>query len=120
MREAAKRDIGSGANQVPDMNLFSNAFNGVSGYCYLPNGVIIQCAGISGIPAGGSLEVAYPIAFPNAMMFVIASPATATNGTTPISIAIDAASVADPKKTIMIRNVSSVNNGGTRLFALGR
>ncbi|HDS0802537.1 TPA: hypothetical protein QDV83_001867 [Escherichia coli] len=97
------------------MNLFSNAFDGVSGYCYLPNGVIIQCAGISGIPAGGSLEVAYPIAFPNSMMFVIASPATATNGTTPISIAIDAASVADPKKTIMIRNVSSVNNGGDLL-----
>ncbi|PNF08846.1 hypothetical protein A6J71_01100 [Enterobacter cancerogenus] len=56
LREAAKRDIGSGANQVPDMNLFSNAFNGVSGYCYLPNGVIIQCAGISGFQQADRLK----------------------------------------------------------------
>ncbi len=118
--EAARRDIGTGSNQLPEMSMFASAFSGASGYCKLPNGVILQSAAISGIPAGGSLEVTYPIPFPNLMMFVIAAPAIAANGTTPISIAIDAASVTDPKKTIMIRNISTVNNGGTRLFALGR
>lgn len=118
--EASRRDIGTGLNQVPDMSFFASAFGGANGYCKLPNGVILQCAAISGIPAGGSLEVTYPIPFPNLMMFVIAAPAIATNGTTPISIAIDAASVTDPKQKIMIRNISTVNNGGTRLFAFGR
>ncbi|EEW6791791.1 hypothetical protein D6W19_005420 [Escherichia coli] len=102
------------------MSFFANSFVGVSGYCKLPNGVIIQCAGVNGIPAGGSLEVTYPISFPNAMMFVIAAPAIAYNGTTTISIAIDASSVSDAKKSIFLRNISTVNNGGTRLLAIGR
>ncbi|HDJ9227131.1 TPA: hypothetical protein PRR23_004011 [Escherichia coli] len=102
------------------MSFFANAFIGVSGYCKLPNGIIIQCSGVNGIPAGGALEITYPIAFPNAMMFVIAAPAAAANGTTPISIAIDAASVTDAKKSILLRNLSTANNGGTRLLAIGR
>ncbi|MDM7104269.1 gp53-like domain-containing protein [Klebsiella pneumoniae] len=118
--DAAKRQVGTAANQLPDMSFFANAFSGVSGYCKLPNGIIIQCSGVNGIPAGGVLEVIYPITFPNAMMFVIAAPAAAANGTTPISIAIDAASVTDAKKSILLRNLSTVNNGGTRLLAIGR
>lgn len=118
--DAAKRQVGTAANQLPDMSFFANAFSGVSGYCKLPNGIIIQCAGVNGIPAGGVLEVIYPITFPNAMMFVIAAPAAAANGTTPISIAIDAASVTDAKKSILLRNLSIVNNGGTRLLAIGK
>ncbi|EHK3039685.1 phage tail protein [Escherichia fergusonii] len=118
--EAAKREVGTAANQLPDMSFFANAFSGVSGYCKLPNGIIIQCAGVNGIPAGGALEVIYPITFPNMMMFVIAAPAAAANGTTPISIAIDAASVTDAKKSILLRNLSTANNGGTRLYAIGR
>lgn len=120
MGDAAKRQVGTAANQLPDMSFFANAFSGVSGYCKLPNGIIIQSAGVNGIPAGGVLEVIYPITFPNAMMFAIAAPAAAANGTTPISIAIDAASVTDAKKSILLRNLSTVNNGGTRLLAIGR
>ncbi|WP_193764887.1 hypothetical protein, partial [Hafnia alvei] len=118
--EAAKRSIGSSINQIPDMSFFANSFSGANGFCKLPSGVIFQTTAINAIPAGGSLEVVYPIAFPSMMQFVIAVPASANNGTTPISIAIDGVSVADSKKTIMVRNISTITNGGTRLFALGR
>lgn len=39
--EAAKRDVGTGANQIPDMSLFQS-INGSNGIQYLPGGIIIQ------------------------------------------------------------------------------
>lgn len=118
--EAAKRSVGSSINQLPDMSFFTSSFNGSNGFCKFPNGVIMQSVGINAIPAGGSLEVIYPIPFPTTMLFVIATPANSNNGTTPISLAIDAVAVTDSKKSIIIRNASTIANAGTRLFALGR
>lgn len=118
--EAAKRSVGSSINQIPDMSFFTSSFNGSNGFCKFPNGVIMQSVGINAIPAGGSLEVIYPIPFPTNMLFVIASPANSNNGTTPISLAIDAVAVTDSKKSIIIRNTSTIANAGTRLFALGK
>lgn len=118
--EAAKRSVGSSINQIPDMSFFTSSFNGSNGFCKFPNGVIMQSVGINAIPAGGSLEVLYPIPFPTNMLFVIATPANSNNGTTPISLAIDAVAVTDSKKSIIIRNTSTIANAGTRLFALGR
>ncbi|MWF94082.1 phage tail protein, partial [Escherichia coli] len=36
--EAAKRDVGTGANQIPDMSSFGDG----SGWCQLPNGKLLQ------------------------------------------------------------------------------
>ncbi|MDF6113328.1 phage tail protein, partial [Escherichia coli] len=38
--EAAKRNIGAGANQVPDMSFFTSA-KGDNGYFSLPDGTIV-------------------------------------------------------------------------------
>ncbi|EFK44075.1 hypothetical protein HMPREF9346_04399 [Escherichia coli MS 119-7] len=39
--EAAKRNVGTGENQVPDMNSFGNSLT-ANGYQKLPGGIIIQ------------------------------------------------------------------------------
>lgn len=102
------------------MSLFSHSFNGVDSWYAFPNGLILQTTSLAGLPAGTSLEVKYPIAFPSIMLYAGITPALSTNGTVPISVAIDASSVTDARKSIMVRNLSTISNGGTRLFALGR
>lgn len=62
--EAAKRDVGSGANQIPDMTLFAKLHSG-NGYQKLPGGLIIQWGSITGTI--GQLSGNYPVAFPNAV-----------------------------------------------------
>ncbi|WP_246858290.1 gp53-like domain-containing protein [Enterobacter hormaechei] len=69
LKEAAKRDVGTGANQVPDMNNFASSL-GFNGYQKLPSGLLIQWGafsvnGTSG--AVGSADVTFPIAFPTAV-----------------------------------------------------
>lgn len=62
--DAAKRDVGSGANQIPDMTLFAKLHSG-NGYQKLPGGLIIQWGSIAGTI--GQLSGNYPVAFPNAV-----------------------------------------------------
>ncbi|WP_431833493.1 gp53-like domain-containing protein [Enterobacter cloacae] len=68
MGEAAKRGVGNGANQLPDMSNFAGSL-GFSGYQKLPTGLIIQWGalsvnGTSG--AVGTTDINFPIAFPTA------------------------------------------------------
>lgn len=68
LREAAKRDVGNGANQLPDMSNFAGSL-GFNGYQKLPTGLIIQWGalnvnGTSG--AVGTTDISFPIAFPTA------------------------------------------------------
>lgn len=70
--EAAKREVGTGANQIPDMSSF-NSVLGSQGYCDLPNGWIIQSGGGTYKDAQ---KVSLPKAFPNAFVSI-------TNGSAP-------------------------------------
>ncbi|EJF7529367.1 TPA: hypothetical protein ACHF0X_001672 [Escherichia coli] len=66
--EAAKRNVGTGENQVPDMNSFGNSLT-VNGYQKLPGGMIIQWGSFSVSPTGGSVgtvDITLPVAFPAA------------------------------------------------------
>ena len=65
--EAAKRDVGTGANQIPDMNSF-HISTSQTGWCKFPNGLILQWGLTPTIPASGS--VSYPIPFPGGLLFV--------------------------------------------------
>ena len=74
MREAAKRDVGNGAGQLPDMSNFAGSL-GFNGYQKLPTGLIIQWGafnvnGTSG--AVGTTDITFPIAFPAAFRHVSA------------------------------------------------
>ncbi|MCV4306167.1 gp53-like domain-containing protein [Escherichia coli] len=64
---ASKRDVGTGANQIPDMNSFAST-RASSGYQKLPSGVIVQWgAALAGVgsTAGTGNTVSFPVAFPN-------------------------------------------------------
>lgn len=62
--EAAKRNVGTGANQIPDMGSFMLSAS-VPGYQKLPSGLIIQWGAID-VPLTSQDTVTYfPIAFPN-------------------------------------------------------
>ncbi|MDU5387334.1 hypothetical protein [Enterobacter sichuanensis] len=119
--DVAKRTIGNGTGQVPDMSFFGKIYsNGsVTGGFTFPNGMIIQTAAITSIPAGTSVEVTYPIPFPTTMCFATGVASGSGDSTVPISIGIDAQSVADARKTLLLRNFSTRSNAGSRYFAIG-
>ncbi|MEI9741959.1 phage tail protein [Enterobacter ludwigii] len=70
---SAKKDVGTGNNQIPDMNSFG--FSSVAnGYQKFPGGVILQwgvfaASGTAGAVA--STDVSFPIAFPTAFRCVV-------------------------------------------------
>lgn len=80
--EAAKRGVGTGNNQLPDMSSFAASLSG-NGWQKLPSGLIIQWAQVLS-NSGGFAPWTYPIAFPNACLQAYASAfvgATANNFT---------------------------------------
>lgn len=70
LKEAAKRDVGTGVNQIPDMASFPASLSS-NGYIKLPSGIIIQFGS-----ASGSQVVNLPIAFPNTGLVAYASSGT--------------------------------------------
>lgn len=70
--EAAKRAVGSGANQLPDMALFASGI-ATNGYAKLPSGLMIQWGwfGINSTNgAVGNLSISLPVAFPTNYLMV--------------------------------------------------
>lgn len=70
--EAAKRGVGTGNNQLPDMSSFAASLSG-NGWQKLPSGLIIQWAQVLS-NSGGFAPWTYPIAFPSACLQVYATP----------------------------------------------
>lgn len=73
--EAAKRGVGTGENQIPDMSSFASALSS-NGYQKLPSGLIIQwgaaAAGIGSTGGTGNI-VSFPVAFPRYCAQIITS-----------------------------------------------
>jgi len=59
---AAKKDVGTGAGQIPDMSAWGQ-INNVNGYVKLPNGRIFQ-QGSAQVSAAGIVTVSFSIPFP--------------------------------------------------------
>ena len=65
LKEAAKRDVGTGANQIPDMTSFAGS-KGASWLKKHPSG-LIECGGnfvVNGSPSAQKITVNYPVPFP--------------------------------------------------------
>ncbi|HFK3161588.1 TPA: hypothetical protein ACG1JL_004630 [Escherichia coli] len=112
--EAAKRNVGTGANQIPDMSSFMLSAS-VPGYQKLPSGLIIQWGPID-VPLTSQDTVTYfPIAFPNRCLRVFA-----TQDYTPDSANVGYIACAgynqDPVKFISRAGVPGI---GASFFALG-
>ncbi|EPM9520652.1 gp53-like domain-containing protein [Escherichia coli] len=73
--EAAKRGVGTGENQIPDMAAFASSLSS-TGFQKLPSGLIIQWgAAVAGIGSTGGTGniVSFPVAFPRYCAQVITS-----------------------------------------------
>ncbi|MEH9265846.1 phage tail protein [Klebsiella pneumoniae] len=89
--EAAKRDVGTGNNQLPDMSAFGMSRNGQTAWDILPNGMIRQAGTVTLTPVGNFNEyvlggvtyythyyrVNFPRQFPNAQIATLATLASA-------------------------------------------
>lgn len=71
--EAAKRNVGTGANQIPDMNSFTSGSTTTADWYRLPGGLLIQ-SGINAVGYIGSpFTIGLPVAFSNANYRIVAS-----------------------------------------------
>ncbi|WP_312330237.1 phage tail protein [Atlantibacter hermannii] len=59
LKEAAKRDVGTGANQIPDMSAYELVGNSSNGYLKLPNGFKYQWLETSGQVSAGTTGAGY-------------------------------------------------------------
>ncbi|WP_252354242.1 gp53-like domain-containing protein [Hafnia paralvei] len=76
---AATKNVGTGANQIPDMNSFNNSL-GSSGYQKFPGGLILQwgTANVSGSSGTvQNIDITFPIAFTTAFRIASAVYSTA-------------------------------------------
>lgn len=85
--EAAKRDVGTGNNQLPDMSAFGMSRNGQTAWDILPNGMIRQVGTVTLTPVGNFnaqvlggvtyythyYRVNFPRQFPNAQIATLAT-----------------------------------------------
>ncbi|GAL52079.1 hypothetical protein CIFAM_30_00035, partial [Citrobacter farmeri GTC 1319] len=65
-----RRDVGTGANQIPDMDSFlcSLASNG---YMKFPGGLIVQWANAGPLMGNSSALLSFPIPFPNQLLVAV-------------------------------------------------
>ena len=68
LKSAAQRDVGSGANQIPDMNDFTSSLAS-PGWQKLPSGLIIQW-GTANPSSTGEIFITFPVAFSAYPMYV--------------------------------------------------
>ncbi|HGW3963150.1 TPA: hypothetical protein ACNIC3_002704 [Citrobacter freundii] len=61
LKSAAQRDVGAGANQIPDMNSFTSSLAS-PGWQKLPSGLIIQW-GTANPSSTGEVSIMFPVAF---------------------------------------------------------
>lgn len=72
--DAAKKTVGNGAGQLPDMSFFSMVRSG-NGYCKFPHGLILQW-GFGSFAQQATTTVTLPVAFPTGGFTVVANKGT--------------------------------------------
>ncbi|EKR5599608.1 phage tail protein [Escherichia coli] len=77
--EAAKRDVGTGENQIPDMSAWKRNPSS-NRWRKLPDGTIIQMGISASGPLGSPVNITLPISFSNTNYCVVASYDNARSG----------------------------------------
>lgn len=78
LEEAAKRAVGTGANQIPDMSSFYSIKTGSYLVQKNPSGLIEQWFNSAEADATGIAVANYPVAFPNKVIAVFCGELTAS------------------------------------------
>ncbi|EMV7876614.1 phage tail protein [Escherichia coli] len=108
---AAKRAVGTGANQIPDMSSFQSILS-THGYQHLPGGIIIQW-GLAPAPVGVASQKSYPITFPNAVWHVFMCHNVPND---PSGLGLSGASVA-PGNSVFDYMIQAIKVSGTTVTA---
>ncbi|CTS07466.1 hypothetical protein RM179_003098 [Escherichia coli] len=109
--EAAKRDVGTGENQIPDMSAWKRNPSS-NRWRKLPDGTIIQMGISASGPLGSPVNITLPISFSNTNYCVVASYDNARSGvSTMVSFA------ALPVSPSQFSLMSSVTEQGVNPFA---
>ncbi|MCV0456047.1 phage tail protein, partial [Escherichia coli] len=109
--EAAKRDVGTGGNQIPDMSAWKRNPSS-NRWRKLPDGTIIQMGISASGPLGSPVNITLPISFSNTNYCVVASYDNARSGvSTMVSFA------ALPVSPSQFSLMSSVTEQGINPFA---
>lgn len=78
MKEAAKRAVGTGTGQIPDMSAFEYVGNASAGYVKLPNGFKLQWLETPAKVAAGTTSAGYWTYPFSACLFAISVPVAVT------------------------------------------
>ncbi len=101
--EAAKRAVGTGTGQIPDMSAFQSGSNSSGIWVKFPNGFIIQRGSIANTSLTAGVDVAFPTPF-------ISTPSISIEATASVSINANYTGV----NTIKISAVRTFSADGTQ------
>lgn len=84
--EAAKRNVGTGANQIPDMSLFASSNTATAAAQKFPSGLILQCGQLNGPPnASSTYGMTFPMTFSRVLAVVVTLNVTGASGQPTVS-----------------------------------
>lgn len=84
--EAAKRNVGTGANQIPDMSLFASSNTATAAAQKFPSGLILQCGQLNGSPnASSTYGMTFPMTFSRVLAVVVTLNVTGASGQPTVS-----------------------------------
>lgn len=84
--EAAKRNVGTGANQIPDMSLFASSNTATAAAQKFPSGLILQCGQLNGYPnASSTYGMTFPMTFSRVLAVVVTLNVTGASGQPTVS-----------------------------------
>ncbi|HCP1936771.1 TPA: hypothetical protein OC057_004398 [Escherichia coli] len=84
--EAAKRNVGTGANQIPDMSLFASSNTATAAAQKFPSGLILQCGQLNGSPnVSSTYGMTFPMTFSRVLAVVVTLNVTGASGQPTVS-----------------------------------
>ncbi|EFD4874201.1 phage tail protein [Escherichia coli] len=84
--EAAKRNVGTGANQIPDMSLFASINTLTAAAQKFPSGLILQCGQLNGAPnISSTYGMTFPMTFSRVLAVTVTLNVTGASGQPTVS-----------------------------------
>lgn len=84
--EAAKRNVGTGANQIPDMSLFASSNTATAAAQKFPSGLILQCGQLNGSPnVSSTYGMMFPMTFSRVLAVTVTLNVTGASGQPTVS-----------------------------------
>ena len=84
--EAAKRNVGTGANQIPDMSLFASINTVTAAAQKFPSGLILQCGQLNGSPnVSSTYGMRFPMTFSRVLAVTVTLNVTGASGQPTVS-----------------------------------